>query len=215
MTTELEERIEGTSERLQGIEVVMSLCTKERLQVIATSANACRELPGEFWEMGVYLGGSAGLIGKIGYNKVLRLFDSFEGVSEPTEKDTPEKCLTPDGPMWAGEWRGDMKRALINIGRECIIHKGWIPKTFEDVPEDAKCAFAHVDCDLYEPTKASLEFILPRLSEGGLIVVDDFDFWRHPGIRLAIEELLPVWPKLKGRVEVPTQVVLYLQKNAT
>jgi len=213
MSTQLEERIEGTSERLEGIEVTMSLCTKERLQVIASSATACREIPGEFWEMGVYMGGSAGLIGKIGRDKVLRLFDSFEGVSEPTGKDVPQQCYGKDGPMWAGEWRGDLKRALLNIDRECVIHKGWIPETFSQVPEEAKVAFCHIDCDLYQPTKDSLEFVLPRLSEGGLVIVDDFDYWRHPGIRKAIEELLPLWPKLKGRVETGAQVVLYLSKG--
>ena len=213
MSEQVAERIEGLNERLQGIEVVGSLCTKERLQIIASCATQCRAIPGEFWELGVYMGGSAGLIGKIGHDKPLRLFDSFEGVSEPGEKDTPTEYPGADGPMWAGEWRGDIKRALITVGRECLIHKGWIPETFKDVPEDVKVAFAHVDVDLYAPTKASLEFILPRLSEGALIVVDDFDYARHPGIRKAIEELLPVWPTLRGRQEVYGQVVLYLKKD--
>lgn len=210
--SEVESRIEGASS-LQAIAVPHSLCGMERLQVIAEHAQQCANLPGEFWEMGVYLGGSASLIGKLGPNKTLRLFDSFEGVSVPCDKDIP--ILTVPGndpPMWPGEWHGDEKRAILVIGRACTIHKGWIPDTFEQVPADAKVAFAHVDVDLFEPTKASLEFILPRLSPGGIIVVDDFDYARHPGIRTAVEELLPSWPKLKGRVEVLGQVVLYLEE---
>jgi O-methyltransferase len=211
MSTQVDERIEGVSERLQQVEVYMSLCTKERLEVISKCAIACLPLDGEFWEMGVYLGGSAGLIGKLGRSKVLRLFDSFEGVSEPKEQDYPLGPIPGgDPPMWAGEWHGDFKRAMLNIGRECLVHKGWIPDTFKEVPDDVKVAFCHIDCDLYEPTKSGLEFVLPRLTEGGLIVVDDFDYPRHPGIRLAIEELLPLWPRLKGRVEAQGQVVLYL-----
>lgn len=214
MSVSVEERIKNAgSQSLMQLEVRHSLCTKERLQVLLDYAKRCVELPGEFWEMGVYLGGSASVIGKIGREKPLRIFDSFEGVSEPGEKDAPVNYQEPDGPMWAGEWHGDLRRALINIGRECIVHKGWIPETFKEVPLDAKCAFAHVDCDLYQPTKDSLEFILPRLAEGGYIAVDDFDYPRHPGIRKAIEELLPLWPNLKGCQEVYGQVVLRLHED--
>jgi O-methyltransferase len=207
----VEDRITGTP--LQAISVSHSLCGKERLEVIANYARQCIYLPGEFWEMGVYLGGSASLIGRIGFNKTLRLFDSFEGVSDPCDKDYPVVQLeNGEVPMWAGEWHGDMKRAVLNIGRECEIHKGWIPDTFAQVPPDVKVAFCHCDVDLFEPTKASLEFVLPRLCDGGYVVVDDWDYPRHPGIRMAIEELLPVFPALKGRVEVPGQIVLRLEK---
>lgn len=210
MSVAAEERITGTH-GMKQLEIVMSLCTRARLQVLAEYALKCVELPGEFWEMGVYNGGSASLLGKIGREKALRLFDSFEGVSDPGDKDYPTQYV-PDGPMWAREWRGDLKRALINIGRECIIHEGWIPETFKDVPKDAVCSLAHVDVDLYQPTKDSLEFILPRLADGGVIIVDDFDVARHPGVRVAIEELLPLWPKLKGKQETEAQVVLFMEK---
>lgn len=194
-------------------EVKGSLITMERLSIVAEMAAKCRELDGEFWEMGVYMGGSAGLIGKIGENKTLRLFDSFEGVSEPVGKDMPTVAVLPgnDLPMWAGEWRGDMKRALHTIGRPCEVHKGWIPETFKQVPDSSRVAFAHVDVDLYEPTKASLEFILPRLVTGGRIVVDDFDYPRHPGIRTAIEETVERWPALRGEVRAHFQIVLRME----
>jgi O-methyltransferase len=208
----LSERIEGSERKMLQLEVSHSLCTAERLRVIADHVIKCADLPGEFWEMGVYLGGSASLIGKIARSRPLRIFDSFEGVSEPGWQDMPKEDVGVDGPMWKGEWHGDLKRALINIGRDCLVHKGWIPETFAEVPADVQVAFAHVDVDLYEPTKASLEFILPRLSPGGFIVVDDFDYPRHPGIRAAIEELVPKWPKLKGRVETYAQVVLRLEE---
>jgi O-methyltransferase len=208
----LEERISGSSQNAQQVQVYASLCPKERLEIIAKYAQACRSVEGEFWEMGVYMGGSAGLIGRLAPEKVLRLFDSFEGISEPGDKDMPTVEVPLEGPQWAGEWRGDMRRALINIGRDCIVHKGWIPETFKEVPAASRCAFAHVDTDLYQPIKDSLEFILPRLNEGGFIVVDDFEGARNPGVKTAIEELLPEWPNLRGRVEVPAQVVLYLEE---
>jgi hypothetical protein len=213
MSVNAEERITGIAENSQSVTIYMSLCTKERLQVIAEYVNRCKAVPGELWEMGVYMGGSAGLIGRLLPEKTLRLFDSFEGVSEPGEKDAPSVEIPIEGPMWKGEWPGDLRRAIINIGRACIVHKGWIPDTFKEVPLDAKCAFAHVDTDLYQPIKDSLEFILPRLSEGGYIVVDDFDVPRNPGVRTAIEELLPLWPTLKGCVETAGQVVLRLEKE--
>src|SRR5271163_4480353 len=150
MSTEVNERISNPNQaNMIQVEVKMSLCTYDRLKIIGQSVAKCLPLPGELWEMGVYLGGSASLIGKLGPYKTLRLFDSFEGVSEPCEKDSPiEEVPGGELPMWKGEWHGDMKRALFNVGRECIVHKGWIPDTFVDVPKDAKVAFAHVDVDL-------------------------------------------------------------------
>jgi len=51
---------------------------------------------------------------------------------------------------------------------------------------DEPVAFAHVDVDWYEPVKTCLERIVPRLSRGGALVLDDYNDWS--GCRKATDE---------------------------
>jgi len=68
--------------------------------------------------------------------------------------------------------------------------KGWIPDSFGEEHAGRAYAFVHLDVDLYEPTKASLEFFYARMPQGGVIVVDDYASATFPGARLAVEEFL-------------------------
>ena len=67
------------------------------------------------------------------------------------------------------------------------IHEGWIPDVFASLPED-HWAFVHIDVDLYEPTKACLEYFFPRVSVGGVIINDDFKAPLFPGCGRAWQE---------------------------
>jgi len=56
-------------------------------------------------------------------------------------------------------------------------------------PEQARYCFALIDVDLYLPTKVALERLWPRLSPGGVIVVDDCqENHVYDGSRQALEE---------------------------
>lgn len=57
----------------------------------------------------------------------------------------------------------------------------------------------HVDCDLYESTRHVLDHALPRVSSGGLVVLDEYLAPRWPGATKAVDEaadqfgLIPEW----------------------
>ena len=56
---------------------------------------------------------------------------------------------------------------------------------------DRRIAFLSLDVDLYEPTRASLEFFFPRLAEGGAVFLDDYGFYKtFPGAGKAVDEYL-------------------------
>jgi len=46
--------------------------------------------------------------------------------------------------------------------------------------------------DLYEPTKKTLEWILPYLTKGSIIVFDDLNFHSFPGETIAVREILKI-----------------------
>ena len=116
------------------------------------------------------------------------LVDSFAGLSPPTKADAIGTKSLPNGetqPVYAQEAGHfaasiDHVRAVMAEYPETGIHKGWIPAVFSALPETA-WSFVHVDVDLYEPTKACLEYFLPRLAPGGVIVNDDFSSPLFPG----------------------------------
>jgi hypothetical protein len=68
-----------------------------------------------------------------------------------------------------------------------VLHRGWIPERFPDVA-DERFSFVHVDVDLYEPHRDAIEFFWPRLTQGGVMVFDDYGSAYCPGARRAVDE---------------------------
>ena len=169
-------------------------------------------VPGDTAECGVYTGGMSYLICKAneasGAKRTHFLFDSFEGLSAPAKEDGG---YWKSGDLTAGE--AVVEKNLADC-RDFVFMRGWIPKRFAEVAEK-RFSFVHIDVDLYEPTRDSLAFFLPRMSEGGIIVVDDFGFSTCPGATAACEEVLKDAPEkmlampdgggfiIKGRATAP------------
>jgi SAM-dependent methyltransferase len=149
-------------------------------------------VPGDFVECGVYKGGSAGVLGFAlkelpAASRRLWLFDSFEGLPEATGRDAPlDREL-------AGRYAGTERqvRRLLQRLRVPRDRYAIVGGRFEDtLPASSvgRVALLHVDCDLYEPVRLSLETFYPRVSPGGYVVVNDYGTF--PGCRAATDELL-------------------------
>jgi len=120
------------------------------------------------------------------------IFDSFEGLSNPTEQDhVPDAGAGSQGAayMGAGSFQAglDHVRNALSEFPGIEFHKGWIPASFKSLPE-REYRFVHIDVDLYEPTRDSLEYFYPRLCEGGVIVCDDYAHLHWPGATKALDE---------------------------
>lgn len=165
---------------------------RDRYYTIKECLLSLGRLDGDTAECGVYRGLGSWIIRR--YAEMLprhaayahHLFDSFAGLSTPTPADRPEPGVRP--------WRpGDMRwgledvRAALARWSDLAFHQGWIPACFEAASE-ARFAFVHIDVDLYEPTRAALAFFYPRLTPGGIIIIDDDGFLTCPGARQAVDE---------------------------
>lgn len=144
---------------------------------------------GDTAECGVYHGMSSHLIlhETTGSVRLHHIFDSFDGLSEPT---APDAVIDPQ----VFRWRKHDLRAPEAIARRNLasfpsarFYPGWIPARFGEVA-DRTFALVHVDVDLYQPTLDSLTFFFPRLVPGGMIVCDDYGFASCPGARRAVDE---------------------------
>lgn len=67
----------------------------------------------------------------------------------------------------------------------CIVNKGLFPETLGDL--DERFSLVSLDCDLYSPIYAGLEYFYPRLNEGGYIIIHDYNSVDFFGVREAIK----------------------------
>jgi Macrocin-O-methyltransferase (TylF) len=56
-------------------------------------------------------------------------------------------------------------------------------------------ALLHLDCDLYAPTRAGLEFFYPKLVRGGFLIIHDYMSFYWDGVEKAIDEFFANKPE--------------------
>ncbi len=169
-----------------------TLIRRRRFHALWREVESCLDLPGTVAECGVLRGLSSHLIctriaaGRPDFQgEGYFVFDSFEGLSEVQSEDTDGLEEGSTLPVVAGAYSHALEKVQENLSRfpEISYFKGWIPSRFNDV-SDSDFRFVHVDVDLYQPTRDSLEFFYPRLVKGGKIVCDDYNW---PGAKKAID----------------------------
>jgi hypothetical protein len=122
------------------------------------------------------------------------LFDTFEGMTPPTEKDVMHdgtkaaEVLNHSKAYWCIAGLEDVKRNVYSTGypKEKIhFVKGRVEDT---VPQFApqKVSLLRLDTDWYESTKHELLFLYPRLITKGILIIDDYGHWQ--GSRAAVDE---------------------------
>lgn len=163
-----------------------------------------RGVAGEFVECGVWRGGNVILAGlmrrRLGADFMIRAYDTFAGMTPPTEFDAKplsdldvrakfERMAAGDHNEWCYASLEDVEAnyALL-VGDDALITvKGSVLDTLTDpanLPE--RISVLRLDTDFYDSTLVELETLWPRLSVGGVLMIDDFGEWA--GARKATEE---------------------------
>lgn len=170
-----------------------SLCSAFELYLIYSAARAQSRRPGAMAEVGVYRGASARLICKAKGDKLLRLFDTYEGLPESSEQDR--------GVHRKNQYACSLEevQAYVNGFDDVYFHKGLFPDSTEGVEENEYC-FCHFDVDLYEGTKACLEYFYPRMVSGGIMISHDYGLLA--GVEQAFQEFFADKPE--GIIDMPT-----------
>jgi hypothetical protein len=83
------------------------------------------------------------------------------------------------------------------VGTESVTYvQGFFPESARNInitmPQTV--AVAHIDCDLYAPMKAGLEWFYPRLSPGGITLLHDYSSGHWPGATQAVDEFFKHLP---------------------
>lgn len=159
----------------------------EPFRRIVEYTNLCH-VKGDICEFGTYNGFTARLFAELMQqykdNRVLYLYDSWEGFPEPKGNDKACKeviegywkkgdCAPPlggDTPMRIKQILGFFIPGKIKTVQGFYEHT---LQKLENLPE--QISILHIDCDLYESTKIVLEKTQYRLSPGAVILFDDFN----------------------------------------
>ena len=161
----------------------LTLVPPERCFTLYQMAMTTRVRPGVMAEVGVYRGGTAKLLGNACPDKELHLFDTFTG-------------MPATDPRWDRHRAGEFADTSLEVVRETLsdisnvrFHPGFFPETAGPV-ENLRFSLVNVDVDIYSSASACLEFFYPRMVPGGIMVFDDYDSPKCPGIGQAIAEFL-------------------------
>jgi O-methyltransferase len=169
-----------------------------------------RRLHGCFVECGVWRGGSsmaaALTLQQEGQtDRELYLFDTFEGMTPPTDADktadgTLAKRHLEQDVFKAGVWcvarLPDVQHNMRSTGYPTErIHyvRGPVETTIPSRAPSGPIAMLRLDTDWYESTKHELLHLFPLLAEGGVLIIDDYGHW--DGARQAVDEYLDCLPR--------------------
>jgi O-methyltransferase len=150
-------------------------------------------IPGDFVECGVFLGGLMAAAAEFAANfgiadRTFYLFDSFAGFpSGAGDTDVTGKPIS-FGSHPNFKRRVEQTLALSKCGSNRFeLVEGFVEETLKRPPVD-EIALLRLDTDYYESTIVELEALYPRLSVGGVLIIDDYGHFG--GVRRAADEFL-------------------------
>jgi hypothetical protein len=199
---------------------VLALCA-------ATRYVARSRIPGAFVECGVWRGGSMlaaalTLVQEGDLDRELYLYDTYEGMTDPTDADLDLRGRSADETMgrfgtdesgaslWCNASIEDVGATMARSGYATArVHlvKGPVEETIPGVaPTDI--AMLRLDTDWYESTRHEMEHLFPRIVPGGVLIIDDYGHWQ--GARRAVDEYLEKCgvPILLNRVDYTGRIAV-------
>lgn len=189
-----------------------TMTSVERVAALMEAARyiTANGIPGDVVECGVWRGGSMMAIARTLLDagdaaRGLFLFDTFEGMSEPSARDvaiTGESAgdmlaktkRSETDSVWCIASLDEVRRNMGSTGYdESLVHyiKGDVEKTIPAQAPDS-IALLRLDTDWYESTRHELEHLYPRLVPGGVLIIDDYGAWQ--GARAAVDEYFTAHP---------------------
>jgi len=147
-------------------------------------------IPGDFAEVGVFRGNTAAVLAHFAArnHRTTCLFDTFRGFdgADLHGVDEGKRAAFADTSVDV------VRRLLGEDAAACEFVVGTFPSTVNEAHRSRTFAVVSLDCDLYAPTKAALEFFFPLMPPGGLFLLHDYSNLHWEGSRKAIDEFCAV-----------------------
>ncbi len=182
-----------------------TLTSQERLFALINAVEYVvnNDIAGDIVECGVWKGGSMmavmDTLNRLGKERDLWLYDTFTGMTYPEEFDVDYRGQSArnlmavsdrneDRSVWCFSSLDDVKKNLQIIPypeNKIKLIKGKVEETIpENMPD--KISLLRLDTDFYSSTKHELEHLFPKLSNHGILIIDDYGHWQ--GAKKAVDE---------------------------
>lgn len=170
---------------------------------------------GSFVECGVWRGGSAmaaalAFIQEGETKRDLYLFDTFEGMTAPTDVDRSVYGVSAQAYLdqvhanrdidrdfvWCIAGLEDVQANMLTVNYptdRIFFVRGPVESTISTETATGPIAVLRLDTDWYESTRHELVHLFPLISPGGILIVDDYGHWA--GARKALDEYLEGLPQ--------------------
>jgi O-methyltransferase len=177
----------------------LSMCS---LQNLFHTALACihvakNDIQGDFVECGVYKGGNALIAAQIfksrDLDKKIILFDTFKGMTKPIALDvknfTEESASVKFAKLHLENYNEWCYSSLLEVksnfkvknllSDNIIFVAGDVNDTLGNTSNlPSAISVLRLDTDWYQSTKKELEVLYPKLSPGGVLIIDDYGSWQ-------------------------------------
>jgi len=185
-----------------------TMTSPERILALITAVRYLvdNDIPGDIVECGVWKGGSmmAAALTLLEMNagdRNLYLFDTYDGMTVPGERDISHEGLiaeellaaagkNEDSGIWAFSPLEKVRNNILSTGYDrsrVYFIAGRVEDTIPDMAPE-RISLLRLDTDWYESTYHELTFLYPRLCVGGILIVDDYGHWQ--GSRRATDQYL-------------------------
>jgi hypothetical protein len=183
-----------------------TMTSTERLYTLIQAVKyiSTNNIDGDIVECGVWKGGSMMAIAKTfidlgDESRNLYLFDTFSGMTEPSDKDIDFRGINASTLLQESEKEDEksvwcyaslelVKEVMSKTGydnRKIHFIKGKVEETIPSHAPDC-ISLLRLDTDWYESTRHELIHLFPRLSKNGVLIIDDYGHWK--GSKLATDE---------------------------
>ena len=161
------------------------------------------DVPGDIVECGVWKGGSVMLCAHAlqalgNTERRIYLYDTFAGMTEPSEIDQDysnrhghdqwQALAEADRNFWCYASLDEVRQNVLSMGYpegHFVFVEGKVEDTIPATVPD-RIALLRLDTDWYGSTRHELVHLFPLLAKGGVLILDDYGFWR--GHRAAADE---------------------------
>lgn len=175
-----------------------TLLNPSKIAALVDVLTKCKDLPGDLAELGVYRGGFAKVMALHSPGKIVRLFDTFEGIPDHEESDAFHETGEFACPL------AEVQRYLADCPN-VVFHPGRFPTTaFGEA-----FSVVHLDADLYQSTLDGLRFFWPKVTAGGAIVLDDWNWRFCEGVTRAVGDFFAGDSSPRREVIAENQLILW------
>lgn len=150
-----------------------------RLATLELLCRRLRDVPGAAAELGVYRGFFSRCINQLLPDRMLYLFDSFEGFAEEAHATESFQAAHRNTAI-------DKVLAILPHPETVTAKPGFFPESLNGLEE--RFCLVSLDVDFYQTTLDGLRYFWPRLEPGGYLMLHDWGSPKLPGVAEALAD---------------------------